>query len=132
MRHRHERGAATVEFALVLPLLLLLTFGILAFGYAFHVQTVLDNAARDAVRVAALTSGSQAPAEARAVARASASSAVTLSDEQIGVDLSACATPVPLASDRLAHVTIELEDFSLLGVFGPITLTGTGSMRCNG
>ncbi|MCT1433984.1 pilus assembly protein, partial [Dietzia maris] len=49
-----DRGAAAVEFALVLPILLLLVLGILEFGRAYHVQTILSNAARDGVRVMAL------------------------------------------------------------------------------
>lgn len=128
-----DRGAAAVEFALVMPLLVLMTVGIIAFGYMFHIQSVLDNAARDGVRVATLTSGTpaQAQAVARSTAQASASPSIVIAASDISVDLSACATPASSTNDRLAHVTIELEDFSLLGL-QTITLTGTGSMRCNG
>ncbi len=131
MERRDDRGAVVVEFALVLPLLLMITIGIIAFGYLFHVQSVLDNAARDGVRVATLTDDDDAAASARAAARASAATTVQLEDDEITVDLSACATPASPSNDRLAHVSIELEDFSLLGL-GTITLTGAGSMRCNG
>lgn len=55
MRHnRRERGAAAVEFALVAPLLILLVFGIIDFGYMINRATVVNNAARDAVRIASL------------------------------------------------------------------------------
>ena len=131
MERRGDRGAALVEFALVLPLLAMMTIGIIAFGYMFHIQSVLDNAARDGVRVATLTNATDAVALARSTARASASSSVALAATDITVDLRACATAASATNDRLAHVTIELEDFSLLGL-GTITLTGTGSMRCNG
>ena len=49
-----ERGTATVEFAVVLPLLLLIIFGILEFGRIMMVVHMLNSAAREGARVAAL------------------------------------------------------------------------------
>src|ERR1035441_3214877 len=49
-----ERGAAAVEFALLLPVLLLLVFGIVDFGRALNAQITLTQAAREGVRLAAL------------------------------------------------------------------------------
>lgn len=48
---RAERGAAAVEFALLLPLLVLLVFGIVEFGLALHRQQVLATASREGARV---------------------------------------------------------------------------------
>jgi TadE-like protein len=48
-----RRGVAVVEFAVVLPLLLLLLVGIWELGRIIHVQIVLNNAARDGARLAA-------------------------------------------------------------------------------
>lgn len=48
-----RRGVAAVEFAVVLPLLLLLLVGIWELGRIIHVQIVLHNAARDAARLGA-------------------------------------------------------------------------------
>ena len=53
-RGQRERGAAAVEFALVVPLLLLLLFGIVDFGFLLNRNTVLANAAREGVRAASL------------------------------------------------------------------------------
>ena len=50
---RHRRGVATVEFAVVLPLLLLLLIGIWELGRIIHVQLVLNGGARDGARLAA-------------------------------------------------------------------------------
>lgn len=127
LKRGRDRGAAAVEFALVAPILLILTLGIIAFGHAFQTQTMLDNAARDAVRIFALTEGPTAAEDARAAAKASASAAMTLTDAQIAVGPAGC------DAGQNARVTITLTDFELLGgFFGPLTLTGTGTMRCNG
>jgi Flp pilus assembly protein TadG len=50
-----QRGSAIMEFAFVLPLLLLLTFGIVEFGRAWLIVNTLNHAAREAVRLAATT-----------------------------------------------------------------------------
>ena len=52
--HRGERGAAAVEMALVLPVLLLVVGGLIDFGRAFYANMVLGNAAREGVRMVAL------------------------------------------------------------------------------
>jgi len=53
-RRRTERGAVVVEFALVVPLLLMLVFGIVDFGWMMNRDMLVDNASRDGVRVASL------------------------------------------------------------------------------
>ena len=49
-----DRGSVVVEFALVVPVLLLIVFGIIDFGRALNAQIVLTGAAREGVRLAAL------------------------------------------------------------------------------
>ena len=50
----NEKGQNLVEFALVVPLLLLLVIGIAEFGRAWMVKNILTGAAREAVRMAAV------------------------------------------------------------------------------
>lgn len=52
MTRMRERGAAAVELAIILPLLLLIIAGVVDFGRAFFTQVVLTNAAREGARAA--------------------------------------------------------------------------------
>ena len=56
-QHPRQHGQALVEFALVLPILLVVLIGIMDFGRAFFVYSEVSNAAREAVRYAAVNSG---------------------------------------------------------------------------
>jgi hypothetical protein len=47
-----ERGATALEFALLLPLLLLMLFGTIDFGYLVNRNTTINNAAREGAREA--------------------------------------------------------------------------------
>jgi Flp pilus assembly protein TadG len=60
---RHRRGQSLVETALVLPVLALLTFGLLDFGRAYYFQVAITNAAREGARTAILNiyTGPQTP-----------------------------------------------------------------------
>jgi Flp pilus assembly protein TadG len=51
---KNEKGQSLVEFALVLPLLLLLLLGIMEFGLMFSNKLTLVNAAREGARYGAV------------------------------------------------------------------------------
>jgi len=52
--HRHpQQGAAALEFAFTLPVLVLIFYGLTTFGAAFYTQLAVSRAAEDAVRSAA-------------------------------------------------------------------------------
>lgn len=51
---KNEKGQAMVEFALILPLLILLLCGIIDFGWIFGNQLILNNAGRDTARTMAI------------------------------------------------------------------------------
>lgn len=59
---RRQSGAAAVEAAVVLPLVMLLLFGIIEYGFVFNRWTTTTHAAREGVRVYSIT-GDQAEAE---------------------------------------------------------------------
>lgn len=49
-RHIGQNGVAAVEFAIVLPFLVLLIFGTIEFGLMFYNKQVITNASREGVR----------------------------------------------------------------------------------
>lgn len=51
---RRERGAAAVEFAIVVPVLLALLLGIIEFGFMFQAQLAVTHAAREGARMASV------------------------------------------------------------------------------
>ncbi|NGY58035.1 pilus assembly protein [Lentzea sp. NEAU-D13] len=129
LRAKPDRGAAAVEFALVLPILLMLMCGIVDFGRALHAQVVLTQAAREGARLAAL---GEPDVVTRTLGAAGALS---------GVDVQVTACPANLApADAVVTVTHEFIFVTPIGAMtdtfgadvGPITLTGRGVMRCLG
>jgi hypothetical protein len=135
---RHDAGAAAVEFALVLPLLLLLVCGIVDFGRALNVQLTLSAAAREGARWEALRlSATTGVSTASRVATAAPGIAPTPATAV----LSSC--PVSPSPTQNASVTATTT-YTLLtplsaisGLFGggfpsTVTLTGQGVMRCGG
>jgi len=50
MKHRNERGAAAVEFAILLPVLMLILFGTIEFGLIMYFREVITNASREGAR----------------------------------------------------------------------------------
>lgn len=51
---KSEKGQALVEFALVLPILLLLILGMIEYGWALNGKITLTNAVREGARLAAI------------------------------------------------------------------------------
>jgi Flp pilus assembly protein TadG len=55
LRWRESRGAAAVEFAILVPIFIVIVFGIVDFGLMFYSKTVITNAAREGARTASLS-----------------------------------------------------------------------------
>ena len=125
-----DRGAAAVELALLLPVLLLLVFGIIDLGRALNAQITLTQAAREGARLAAL---SQANVVSRTQAAATGLSGVT-------VTVTACPSGGGSTSDATVQVSYPFTFVTPLGAIarlfggsGPgssLTLTATGVMAC--
>lgn len=132
MHRRHstgqgERGAAAVEFALVLPILLVLLLGIVEFGRVFNVQVSVTNAAREGARVMAIENDPGLAAAAAAAAAPSVNPAIGAGNVSV--------SPSDCDAGGTATVTIDYHVDLLTGWFDflpPINLTGTGVMLCGG
>ena len=62
---KRSRAAATVEMAVVRPVLLTMLFGIIEFGWVFSVRQALTTAAREGARTAALPGTTEDDVEGR-------------------------------------------------------------------
>ena len=57
--YRNKRGQALIEFAFILPFLLVIVGGIVDFGLAFFIGQVIENAAREGARAGAVVRPAQ-------------------------------------------------------------------------
>ena len=126
-----DRGAAAVEFALLLPMLLLLVFGIIDFGRALNAQITLTQAAREGARLDAL--GQPNPnVVSRTQAAATGLNPVNVTVTSCPVNAGAGVNAVVRASYKFTFVTPVASIARMFGSsFGStITLTATGVMPC--
>jgi Flp pilus assembly protein TadG len=90
-RIRDERGQTMAEFAIVLPILIVLLFGIVQFGILFNNYVTLTDAARAGARAAAVSRQNGNPSgTATAAVRSSAND---LDQAKLGVTVSSAWTP---------------------------------------
>ena len=115
-----ERGVTAVEFAIILPILLMLVFGVIEFGRAYQARLTVTHAAREGVRVLAVTEN-QTQAEAAALAATAG-----LDAAQVTVTGTPCVGGLPAEMTVTYPVTIEVP---LTGVHS-FTLTGKAVMTC--
>ena len=100
---RNEDGAAVVEFALVMPVLFLVVFGIIDFGRAFYTVNNIVSAVREGARYGAILPAPDTPVGRREirdrVRRVSAPfGGDTIQDAQIQIEF---------LNDELVRVRVE-------------------------
>ena len=106
---RPRRGQALVEFALVVPILLLLLLGILDFGRAVYASHTIGNAAREAARLAIVDQNAEA-VESRGEEHAVAldiTVAATYWKPTPNADPTANAPCSPVIKECIAVVTVQ-------------------------
>nr|WP_309304074.1 pilus assembly protein [Arthrobacter sp. CJ23] len=113
-----------VEFALLAPILVLLLLGIMEFGRAYNAQVSLSNAAREGVRVMAITN------DQTAAKTAAKNAGVSLNPKP--TDANFTFSPASCTSGAQMSVTINYTLSTLTGIAGPFAMTGVGVMVCSG
>ncbi|MPQ97578.1 pilus assembly protein [Modestobacter sp. I12A-02628] len=142
-----DRGAAAVEFALLVPTLFLIVLGIVDLSRLMQVQASLSAAAREGARVMALTNDTDAAEEAVLVAAGSLP--VLAGEVVVSPDLcrrASDADPATVPADpdatpgredmditQTVTVTVTYDQPLASGLLGlSKELTGTAVMRCGG
>lgn len=127
--HDRERGAAAVEFALILPLLIVLVFGIVQFSIAYNRTQGLHAAAREGARLASLPQTTLTDINTRVT---SALAGVPLSGSaSISVNPNST-KPCQNRSGQTVTVTVSAVTDLDIPLWGSVskTLTGKGQFRC--
>lgn len=137
---RREDGAAVLEFALVLSVLLVILFGIIEFGLAFHVYQGMDAASAEGARLASLP---ESTFDEITVQVRDSLSGIDPAQEQCPPTSPgeycitvAPADPQPCNLRRGELVTVQVQHVRRLDIPGwaspELTLTGRGIYRCEG
>ncbi|GAA0231230.1 TadE family protein [Cryptosporangium japonicum] len=125
-----DRGAAAIELAIILPILLVMIFGIIDFGRIINTQMALTEASREAARAYAF---GQTPANSLSRAQLITGDSTTAIDSSVPCP-AAGATAANTASVTLRQTyTYITPIMALLGTAGSTrTLKSTGVMACVG
>ena len=125
-----EHGAAAVELALVLPIIMVLVFGIVQFGFYYNATIELSGAAREGARSMAID---KTTATAQTVAKAAAANSCQVASDPCTVAVSTATNTCPAGTD--VTVTVSRSDYTIDIPFVPKTtvgIQGKAVMRCGG
>lgn len=130
-RAHGERGASLVEFALVLPLVLMLLFGIIEFAATYNNSISVRNGTREGARMAVVNDVS-----GDAACGAGATAIVCKTKERIGLDASKTKVGIRLDGSSIGDtvtVCASYPAFNITGIMEPFlggkTVTSSVTMR---
>jgi Flp pilus assembly protein TadG len=122
---RNRRGAALVEFALVVPIFFLMVFGMIEFGRAIMVQQVLTNASREGARVAVLDSPTSTASEVNTTVTSYLQKA-GISGATVTIDPT---NPTAAGYGAPVTVTVQIPFNSVSWLPSPWFITGNSQLR---
>jgi Flp pilus assembly protein TadG len=121
MNYCNKKGAALIETAFSLMILLIIVFGIVEYGRAMFIVNTLNNAAREGARRAAV---SPSPIDIDDFV----TSAIPF--DKTGIDITTSTTMPTAGSGEAITVTITLPFEALTGIIPvPSSLRGEATMR---
>ena len=120
-KKRSEEGAAAVEFALIASLLFMILFGVIEFGRIFNELEVMNSAAREGARVAAVRGTSTQVSDAVEAAADPYEVHGTPTADKVCSD-STHGQPVTVSWDQNFEITVGVlptfdKDIEIKGVF---------------
>ncbi len=138
-------GVASLEIALLLPLLVLLVVGVFDFGLVIHQKTQLAHAARAGVQYALIRRPQESDLTGVEVAVNDTAPADTTGTRVIGSNLwcECPATPGTVVActistcDRSVYISVSIEEdytatfYEILGISNPIHIKNEATLRLN-
>lgn len=139
-------GVAAVEFALILPLFLILVFSLIDFGRIFFVQVSITSASREGARLSALYSAgiptpqnvvdlvNSAAPNAASLAQLSSSAVLTITQSSCSPTISNENTTVDVSTNFKWLLPVGIVNLVSPGsnLVNDFTITSKGVMRCVG
>ena len=118
---RDRRGASALEFAFILPVLLLFIGGIIQFGAVFFLESNMANVARDTARRVSIGQYNEAQAEAFA------HNELVNWNASFNVDVQLAPDPVnPSETEITVEITVPFAEAAIIDLLG---LFDTGTLR---
>ncbi len=143
-----ESGGPAIEFAFIIPILLILLTGIIQFGYAFYVQSSITNAAREGARALSVKAVTAGGGTATVCTSATAGTAEFVACDYLSglpvgsFSVASCSPATPPSpptalcpdpvSDVTVRVTVPRSDIAvgdILGFFDSGTMIAQSTMR---
>ena len=123
------KGAAAVELAVVLPLLLTIVFGIIEFGWIFMVRETLTNSSREGCRVAVLQGSTQQDITDRVAASMAGAG---LTGYSVDITSSTPGNPTETVTVKIPYADVSLLAGYFFGGSTDFNLSATTVMRKEG
>ena len=121
-KDKREEGQAMVEFALILPIFLLILCGIIDFGWLFYNQLSLNNACREGARYAVVNTAEDASTQA-IINHIENSTTTVFANDGVDIEIIYTAPNDPTSGD--IKVTLEAE----ISFFTPVLSTVMGKEK---